>query len=84
MLTTCDYSLISEVGNVLSNLPDIDFAAMYLYSLTDNSWKISLRGGDNCEIQLNKIAEKYGGGGHSKACGFTLRDSMYEYFKLKE
>lgn len=84
LLTTCDYSIKSEVGNILSNLDGIDFSATWTYIYNTNEWRISLRGGNNCDIPLHKIAEKFGGGGHPRSCGFTLRDDIHKYFKVIE
>jgi oligoribonuclease NrnB/cAMP/cGMP phosphodiesterase (DHH superfamily) len=62
----------SEVGNKLSKMNDCDFAAIWRYDFTTDEWWISLRGSDSCTIPLNEICEKYGGGGHPKASGFTI------------
>ncbi len=71
-LSTCHPSLRSEVGNAAANMYDCDFAATWRYDVSTDQWWISLRGSKNCCIQLNQITEKFGGGGHPKACGFTI------------
>ncbi len=71
-LTTCNPILRSEVGNILSLKEDCDFSATWRYSFEDDQWWISLRGASLSNLDLSKITEKFGGGGHAKACGFTI------------
>jgi len=70
-LSSCHPTLRSEVGNILSN-NGCDFAATWRYDFLSDSWWISLRGNNKSPPDLAKICEKFGGGGHPKACGFTI------------
>jgi oligoribonuclease NrnB/cAMP/cGMP phosphodiesterase (DHH superfamily) len=70
-LSSCHPTLRSEVGNILSN-NGCDFAATWRYDFLSDSWWISLRGNNKSSLDLAKICEKFGGGGHPKACGFTI------------
>jgi oligoribonuclease NrnB/cAMP/cGMP phosphodiesterase (DHH superfamily) len=70
-LSSCHPTLRSEVGNILSN-NGCDFAATWRYDFQSDSWWISLRGNNKSPLDLAKICEKFGGGGHPKACGFTI------------
>lgn len=72
--TTADRS---DLGNVLANkllssgnLPN--FSAVWVYEPKTNDWWISLRGHKNSP-DLSVIAKVFGGGGHPKASGFTIR-----------
>ena len=73
----------SEGGNYLSNLhPDLD-----LIILIDMTGKISYRTTKD-DVDLNKFAELYGGGGHKRASGSRIKDEDKEvfiknYFKIK-
>lgn len=71
-MSCCNSNIRSEVGNALANMDDCDFAVLWRYDFKEDHWWISLRGGDNCDISLNQICELFGGGGHPKACGFTI------------
>lgn len=73
-LSSCHPTLRSEVGNILSN-NGCDFAATWRYDFQSDSWWISLRGSNKSPLDLAKICEKFGGGGHPKACGFTIHGS---------
>jgi nanoRNase/pAp phosphatase (c-di-AMP/oligoRNAs hydrolase) len=60
--------LQSEIGNYLSK--QCDFAMVWYYDHVRNEYKVSLRSGP--EFDVSKIAQMWGGGGHSQAAGFTL------------
>jgi len=72
MMVTGDAELRSEIGGIAASQEDVDFAAFYRHSEQDGQVWISLRGSEECEIVLNKLCEKYGGGGHPKAAGFAI------------
>lgn len=82
-LATCAPTLRSEVGNMLANMNDCDFSATWRYIFDADQWWISLRGADNSDLALNDIAEKFGGGGHPKACGFTIYGNNSSTFTTK-
>lgn len=44
--------------------------AMFLYELGANEYKVSLRANGN--VDVSKIAQHFGGGGHVKAAGFSI------------
>ena len=59
--------LISEIGDALiKKLPPI----AVIWFKAGNKKRASLR--SNGEIDVSKIAEKYGGGGHKCAAGFAI------------
>ena len=69
----------SEVGNALAiKLPPMGI----IWSVKNDKIAVSLRGDGN--IDLSKIAEKYGGGGHKSAAGFVVgnEDELRRIFKL--
>lgn len=72
--TISNSSLISEFGHHLCTDYECDFAAVYRWNSYSNEYKISLRASEDCKIALNLLCEKYKGGGHLKACGFSLKE----------
>ena len=50
--------------------------AMFIYDLPDGSKKVSLRSVN--AVDVNKIANEFGGGGHKKAAGVTMKGTMHE------
>lgn len=72
-------SLRSDLGNQLCNKPLTDgtlpdLAAIWHYEFSADEWWISLRSLDT-GADVSAIAKKFGGGGHMRAAGFTLRSS---------
>ena len=64
---------MSEIGSRLA--PDCDFALIWYYDHAKQECKVSLRAfHDN--IDVSEISKKFGGGGHKKAAGFTLKGKM--------
>lgn len=68
---------ISEIGAELSNLFDIDIGIVLQLS-TNGRIKVSLRTKKD-DVDVSKIAEKFGGGGHKKAAGFYINFNQLEY-----
>lgn len=64
--------------HVFNNIKELDVWMTIYYDNTVNKWRGSLRSRD---IQINKIAAKYSGGGHIHAAGFTLQRKK-EYKQL--
>ena len=69
--------LRSDLGNALCSksfedgvIPD--FSACWQYEPKSDEWRISLRGEDHSP-DLSVIASSFGGGGHPKASGITIR-----------
>lgn len=95
-LTACHPTIRSEVGNTLANFKDCHFAATWRYDFQSDQWWISFRGAKDSSLKLNRIAEKFGGGGHPKACGFSIHGNnskdhfdkdvvtgtLWDYFKI--
>ena len=82
-------SLRSELGNLLTykkftdnSLPD--FTVIWLYEPKMNEWWISLRG-SKTSPDLSIISKNFGGGGHSKASGFIIKNgkTLKDYFVIK-
>ena len=72
-------SLRSDLGNQLCNKPladgtQPDMAAIWHYEFPSDEWWISLRSIDT-GADVSAIAKVFGGGGHMRAAGFTLRAS---------
>lgn len=59
----------SELGNYLAK--DRPFAVVWMWN--GENYIVSLRGKEESNVDVSKIAKKYGGGGHKLAAGFGLR-----------
>lgn len=67
-----EHNLRSDVGSeIMKNHDDIDFAMITRLSDDEKSNWVSLRGLEENGIDLSKIADAYGGGGHKLAAGYT-------------
>ncbi len=71
-----DEEATEGVSNFLNNLSDTK-AVMVLRELPDGKIKGSLRSTDDL-IDVSKIASIFGGGGHKKAAGFTVKGNLKE------
>jgi len=70
IVVSCPPMFASEVGNyLLSQYPDAPFAATFYDTKNRRMW--SLRSTDERE-PVNTIAERWGGGGHRNAAGFSV------------
>ena len=69
-------SYLSELGNELGKeYPHLDYIAM----LNIGSKRISFRTIHD-DIDVSEVAQKYGGGGHSKASGCTMTTEAFQQF----
>ncbi len=50
--------------------------AILVYELSTQTYKVSMR--SNYNIDVSKVAKKYGGGGHVKAAGCTISGNVYD------
>ena len=50
--------------------------AVFMYELKQNEFKVSLRSKE--KIDVSKIAQYFGGGGHMRAAGCDLQGSVYD------
>ena len=50
--------------------------AVFMYELKQNEFKVSLRSKE--KIDVSKIAQYFGGGGHKKASGFTMAGTPFD------
>jgi len=50
--------------------------AIFIHELSDGEYKVSMR--SNGDVNVSKIAAYFGGGGHIKAAGCTMRGSSYD------
>lgn len=50
--------------------------AIFMYELENGEYKVSLRSGD--VIDVSRVAATFGGGGHKKAAGLTMKGSHYD------
>lgn len=64
---------IFQISALLNEVYDCNFI-MVIKQIEDNILRFSLR--TNKEIDLSKICEYFGGGGHKKAAGFTINGKI--------
>ena len=50
--------------------------AIFLYQTNDEEYKVSLRASG--DVDVSKVAQKFGGGGHKKAAGVTMKGTAHE------
>jgi phosphoesterase RecJ-like protein len=73
-----DYDDIAGVVNLINSIPDAK-AAILFYETEDNKIRASVRT-ESDGVDVSRLANLFGGGGHKKASGFTLDG----HFKIKE
>ena len=68
----------SDLDGIVSHLRDTKGVevAVFMYEIRPNVYKVSLR--SNNEVDVSRIAQYFGGGGHKKAAGFTLTGTPYD------
>lgn len=81
-LYTCNNTITSDVGNKLMEVafPDgtyPDFTLRYEYDIINNAFKFSARS-KNEKVNVNLIANEFGGGGHRNASGFIINNSLMQ------
>ena len=60
---------------VFERYPELSGEFVLLYSKKIDTWRCSLRAHPDSKVDVSKIAEKFGGGGHPGAAGF--RDESF-------
>ncbi len=50
--------------------------AVFMYELRQNEFKVSLRSKE--KVDVSRIAQYFGGGGHKKAAGFTMTGTPFD------
>lgn len=73
MAANVPYLFASEVGNRL--VADHEFSITY-FQMKNGDYKYSLRAKD--EFDVSVLAEKYGGGGHPNAAGFSTPEQVWK------
>lgn len=60
-----------DCEGIVEHIRDIDTVeiAVFVRQARDGSYKVSMRSKDYADVA--KISERYGGGGHERAAGFT-------------
>jgi oligoribonuclease NrnB/cAMP/cGMP phosphodiesterase (DHH superfamily) len=71
----CNWMFRSDVGNFLMEDDSIDFVVLYSYYASTKKFSVSLRGKD--KVDLAKVAEYFGGGGHPNASAFQTTDLSF-------
>lgn len=54
----------------LEHYPDIDLVVITFFKRQRNSWKVCMRSRSGSDVDVSRIAECYGGGGHTNAAQF--------------
>lgn len=74
----CCNSTIYRNSLIFNSISSSNFDIMIIFAYTNTkNWIVSLYTKSNI-IKVNKIAEKYGGGGHSQAAGFITNKLPWE------
>ena len=85
-IVNCDRKIRSKIGNYLSK--DCDFVVVWQYDFMTNQWWCSARANAANDVDLSKIAQQHGGGGHVKAASFVIYgdrgENLHTYFELIE
>lgn len=55
--------------------------AIFLYETGDDEYKVSLRATGTTDIDVSKVAQCFGGGGHKKAAGVTMKGNPENILK---
>ena len=50
--------------------------ALFMYELETQNYKVSLRSKGKVDVSI--IAQYFGGGGHTRAAGFTMKGSFHD------
>ena len=66
---------LDGIVNHLRNTKGVE-VAVFMYELETNVYKVSLRSGEL--VDVNKVAQCFGGGGHKKAAGLTMSGTSYD------
>lgn len=69
---------VKDLDGIVSQLrvtKDVE-VAIFMYELETNVYKVSLRSKDR--VDVSRIAGYFGGGGHKKAAGLTMRGTYYD------
>ena len=68
----------ADLEGIASHLVQTDgvCCSIFLYELETMSYKVSLR--STGEVDVSKLAQLYGGGGHARAAGFTSNGSYHD------
>ncbi len=66
-----DYNTASSLVFLLMSFSEAEYATYLSYDKNNDVWKGSLR---SKKRPINKLAEKYDGGGHEMASGYKLKD----------
>lgn len=78
--TTLDFYGVTpkELDGIVNHLRNTEGVktAVFMYELEENVYKVSLRSDD--DINVSEIASHFGGGGHKKAAGCTVKGTFHQ------
>ncbi len=77
-VVNCTGEFISELGNVISSDPNVDFAVLWRHDNVSGEYHVSLRSCNKANV--SEIAKSFGGGGHPNAAGFSSLTSPLDIF----
>lgn len=66
---------LEGIVSQLRNTKDVE-VAIFLYELEPKEYKVSLR--SNGKVDVSKVSQYFGGGGHVRAAGCTLKGNYYD------
>ena len=56
--------------------------AVFLYEIGEDEYKVSLRASGTTHIDVSKVSQAFGGGGHVKAAGVTIKGEADEIIEM--
>lgn len=66
---------LDGIVNQLLNIKDVE-CAVFMYAIGTMEFKVSMRSGDS--VDVSKIAQLFGGGGHKKAAGCCMNGTYHD------
>jgi phosphoesterase RecJ-like protein len=73
------YGVVSKdfegIVSQLRNIRDVD-VSIFMYEIAGQEFKVSMRSSE--KVNVAKIAERFGGGGHARAAGCNMTGNVYD------
>ncbi|MPM14054.1 Bifunctional oligoribonuclease and PAP phosphatase NrnA [bioreactor metagenome] len=66
---------VDDLGSMMRGIEGVE-VGLLLKEEPDGTYKVSLR--SNAQVNVSKVAEEFGGGGHRRAAGCTIKGSLDE------
>jgi oligoribonuclease NrnB/cAMP/cGMP phosphodiesterase (DHH superfamily) len=77
-IVNCFADLASDLGDIIGSNLNVDFVVLWNYNHPTGEYRISLRSKN--KVDVSKIAQEFGGGGHVNASGFATKINPINLF----